>query len=162
VLERAVLDLSLPKLLVLGVLALVIFGPDQLPRIASQAGRALRDLRRLADNAKNDLRDGLGPEFGDFDVNDLNPRNFVRKHLMEDPDGDNPSGAMANGGTTNGSATNSGATNGGATNSGATNSGATNSGAANGETINAGGTMGGMAMQTLTPGERPPYDSEAT
>jgi sec-independent protein translocase protein TatB len=147
VLERAVLDLSLPKLLVLGVLALVIFGPDQLPRLASQAGRALRDLRRLADNARSDLRDGLGPEFGDFDVNDLNPRNFVRKHLMEDPDDDNPSGAMVNGGAANGGAANAGATNGSAT---------------NGETINAGSTLGSTATQTLTPGERPPYDSEAT
>ena len=37
-------DLSLPKLLVLAVIALVIFGPSELPKIASQAGRALRDL----------------------------------------------------------------------------------------------------------------------
>ncbi len=81
-------DLSVLKILVLGVLALVIFGPDQLPKIASQAGRALRDLRRLAESAKADLQDGLGPEFRDFDVNDLNPRNFVRKHLWDDVDGD--------------------------------------------------------------------------
>ena len=39
-------DLSLPKLLVLAVIALVIFGPNELPTIAAQAGRALRDLRR--------------------------------------------------------------------------------------------------------------------
>jgi sec-independent protein translocase protein TatB len=80
-----VFDLSIPKLLVLGVLALVIFGPDQLPKMAAQAGRALRELRRMADGAKADLQDGLGPEFADFDINDLNPRNFVRKHLLEDP-----------------------------------------------------------------------------
>jgi sec-independent protein translocase protein TatB len=78
-----VFDLSITKLLVLAVLAIVIFGPDQLPRIASQAGRALRDLRRLAEGATRDLREGLGPEFGDFEVTDLNPKNFVRKHLME-------------------------------------------------------------------------------
>lgn len=81
-------DLSVLKILVLGVLALVIFGPDQLPKMASQAGRALRDLRRLAESAKADLQDGLGPEFRDFDVNDLNPRNFVRKHLWDDLEGD--------------------------------------------------------------------------
>lgn len=77
-------DLSLPKLLILAVIALVIFGPHELPKIASQAGKALRDLRRIADSAKNDLREGLGPEFGDFDFNDLNPKSFVRKHLMDD------------------------------------------------------------------------------
>ena len=80
-------DLSITKLLVLGVIAIVIFGPDQLPRIASQAGRALRDLRRMAQGATQELREGLGPEFAEFDVTDLNPRNFVRKHLLEDSGG---------------------------------------------------------------------------
>lgn len=81
---RLVFDLSITKLLVLAVLALVIFGPDQLPKIASQAGKMIRDLRRLAEQAKSDLTDGLGPEFADFDVTDLNPRAFVRKHLLDD------------------------------------------------------------------------------
>lgn len=79
-------DLSIGKILVLGVLALVLFGPEQLPRIAAQAGRALRDLRRMADGARADLREGLGPEFSDFDIADLNPKNFVRKHLFDDLD----------------------------------------------------------------------------
>jgi sec-independent protein translocase protein TatB len=82
-----VFDLSLTKLLVLAVIAIVLFGPDQLPRIAVQAGRALRDLRRLAEGARRDLREGLGPEFSDFDFTDLDPRNFVRKHLLEGVDG---------------------------------------------------------------------------
>jgi sec-independent protein translocase protein TatB len=81
-------DLSLPKLLVLAVIALVIFGPHELPKLASQAGRALRDLRRIAEGAKNDLRDGLGPEFADFDLDDLNPKRFVQKHLFDDVNGD--------------------------------------------------------------------------
>ncbi len=77
-------DLSISKLLVLAVIALVIFGPNELPKIASQAGRALRDLRRIAENAKNDLREGLGPEFSDFEIEDLNPKRFVQKHLFDD------------------------------------------------------------------------------
>lgn len=77
-------DLSVTKLLVLAVIALVVFGPHELPRIAQQAGRALRDLRRIAEGAKADLREGLGPEFQDFDFEDLNPRRFVRKHLLDD------------------------------------------------------------------------------
>jgi sec-independent protein translocase protein TatB len=78
-----VFDLSITKLLVLAVLAIVIFGPDQLPKIASQAGRMLRELRRMAEGATDELREGLGPEFADFDVTDLHPKNFVRKHLMD-------------------------------------------------------------------------------
>ena len=81
-------DLSIWKILVLGVIALVIFGPDQLPKMAAQAGRALRELRQMADGATRDLREGLGPEFSDFDMRDLHPANFVRKHLFDDLDGD--------------------------------------------------------------------------
>ena len=81
-------DLSIWKILVLGVIGLVIFGPDQLPKMAAQAGRALRELRQMADGATRDLREGLGPEFSDFDMRDLHPANFVRKHLFDDLDGD--------------------------------------------------------------------------
>ena len=80
-------DLSPFKLLVLAVLALIIFGPKELPKIASQAGRVLRDLRRIAEGAKNDLREGLGPEFQDFEIEDLNPKRFLQKHLLDDLNG---------------------------------------------------------------------------
>jgi sec-independent protein translocase protein TatB len=86
-----VFDLSLTKLLVLAVIGVVIFGPDQLPRVAAQAGRALRQLRQMAMGATEDLRAGLGPEFADFDLADLSPRNFVRKHLIEGLDEDDMS-----------------------------------------------------------------------
>ncbi|HEX4063826.1 MAG TPA: sec-independent translocase [Streptosporangiaceae bacterium] len=80
-------DLSITKLLVLVVIGLVIFGPDQLPKMARQFGGTLRDLRRMAEKARTDLQDGLGPEFADFDIADLNPKSFVRKHLLDDLDG---------------------------------------------------------------------------
>jgi sec-independent protein translocase protein TatB len=80
-------DLSIGKILVLAVIALVVFGPDQLPKMAHQAGQTLRELRKLADGATKDLREGLGPEFADFDVRDLHPANFVRKHLLDGEDG---------------------------------------------------------------------------
>ena len=79
-------DLSLPKLLILAVLALIVFGPNELPKMAAKAGGALRELRKIADGAKSDLREGLGPEFADFDLDDLNPRRFVQKHLLSDLD----------------------------------------------------------------------------
>jgi sec-independent protein translocase protein TatB len=80
-------DLSIGKILVLAVIALVVFGPDQLPKMAHQLGHTLRELRKLADGATRDLREGLGPEFSDFDVRDLHPGNFVRKHLLDGIDG---------------------------------------------------------------------------
>jgi sec-independent protein translocase protein TatB len=93
-----VFDLSLPKLLILAVIALVVFGPNELPKMASKAGKALRELRKIAEGAKTDLRQGLGPEFSDFDLDDLNPRRFVQKHLLSDPGRDDPDGSDASGG----------------------------------------------------------------
>ncbi len=90
-------DLSLPKLLILAVLALLVFGPKELPKMAAQAGRALRELRRIADGAQADLREGLGPEFSDFDFDDLNPRRFVQKHLLSDLNRDDPDGTDVSG-----------------------------------------------------------------
>ena len=38
----------------------------------------------MAQTARNDLKAELGDTVGDFDLADLNPRNFVRKHLLDD------------------------------------------------------------------------------
>src|SRR5215472_2301499 len=81
-------DLSIPKLLVLAVIALVVFGPNELPKIAAQAGRALRDLRQIAEGAMNDLRGELGPELADFEIEDLNPRRLAHQHLFGDLNAD--------------------------------------------------------------------------
>jgi sec-independent protein translocase protein TatB len=119
-------DLSFTKILILAVIALVVFGPDRLPGLASQAGRLLRELRKMAEGARSELQDQLGPEFSQFDINDLNPKHFVRKHLLDDLNGDG-NGTMAAGG---------------------------------------GNGLSPMAASSaeprLSPGERPPYDVEAT
>ena len=89
-------DLSLVKIAVLAVIALVVFGPDQLPKMAAQAGRALRDVRRIAEGARADLQEHLPPELSEFDLNELNPKYFVRKHLL-DPAEDGGTAAAASG-----------------------------------------------------------------
>jgi sec-independent protein translocase protein TatB len=83
--EDGLFDVGLGEMAVLVVLALVIFG-DKLPQVAGQAGRMLRQFRQMANSAKADLQAGLGPEFKDFDIADLHPKTFVRKHLFEDDD----------------------------------------------------------------------------
>jgi len=72
------------EILMLGVIALFIFGPDKLPQVARDAGKMLRQLREMANGARNQLRSELGPEFADLDFDSLNPKTFVRKHLFED------------------------------------------------------------------------------
>ena len=72
------------ELVVIAIVAVLVFGPDRLPEFARTAGRLLRQVRQMVNNAQNDLRSELGPEFADLELQDLNPKNFVRKHLLED------------------------------------------------------------------------------
>ncbi len=81
-------DLSMWKLMVLGVIALIVFGPERLPQLARDAGRTLRQLREMAQTARTELKAELGDTVGEFDFSDLNPRTFVRKHLLDDLDAD--------------------------------------------------------------------------
>ena len=39
---------SIPDILVLSVLALLLFGPDRLPKVMRQAGRVMRDVQRTS------------------------------------------------------------------------------------------------------------------
>jgi sec-independent protein translocase protein TatB len=73
------------ELLVLGVLAVIIFGPERLPKLAADAGRFLRQVRRYVNSAQRDLQRELGPDFGDLTISDLTPRGLVRRALL-DPD----------------------------------------------------------------------------
>lgn len=75
-------DLSLPEIVVLLGLGIVLFGPDKLPQAAASAAKFLRQVRAFSDNARQDLRNELGPEFADLDLEDLNPKTFVRKNLL--------------------------------------------------------------------------------
>src|SRR2546430_17633196 len=66
------------------VVALLVFGPDKLPSVARDAARVLKQLRSMAQGARTQLKSELGPEFADFDLDSLNPRAFVRKHVLDD------------------------------------------------------------------------------
>jgi sec-independent protein translocase protein TatB len=81
-------NLGWGELAVLLVLALFVFGPERLPTMAAEAGRALRKVRLYAKGMTDDLRTELGPELGDVDLASLNPRTFVAKHLLADDDED--------------------------------------------------------------------------
>jgi sec-independent protein translocase protein TatB len=50
------------------------------------AAQFLRRIREFSDSAKRDIRAELGPEFKDFEFEDLNPRRFAKKHLLDGDD----------------------------------------------------------------------------
>ena len=75
--------IGLPELMVIFVVAIFVFGPDRLPDFARQAGRFVRQVRQFTQSARNDIRSELGPEFADFELSDLDPRNAVRKYIND-------------------------------------------------------------------------------
>jgi sec-independent protein translocase protein TatB len=75
--------IGIPEFLVILVVALVVFGPDRLPDFARQAGRLVRQVRTLTRQARDDIRAELGPEYADFELTDLDPRQAIRKHILE-------------------------------------------------------------------------------
>ncbi|MFI5712457.1 sec-independent translocase [Kribbella sp. NPDC051620] len=76
------------EIAVIAIVAILVFGPDRLPEFVRTAAKLLGQVRGMVSKAQNDLREELGPEFADLDVRDLNPRSFVRKHLLDGIDGD--------------------------------------------------------------------------
>ncbi|GGX90290.1 sec-independent translocase [Streptomyces hiroshimensis] len=77
------LDIGPLELVALVVLAVLIFGPDKLPKMIQDVSRTLRKIRQFSESAKEDIRSELGPEFKDFEFEDLNPKAFVRKHVLD-------------------------------------------------------------------------------
>ena len=83
-------DIGTGELLALAVLALLVLGPEKLPEYAADAARFIRQLRKMANEARTEVTRELGPELEglDLDLRDLNPRSLVRKHLLDDLDDD--------------------------------------------------------------------------
>lgn len=79
-------DIGPLELIALAVIAMLVLGPDKLPRYAADAARVLRQVHRMANDAKAEMSRGLGPELQDISMADLNPRSLVRKHLLEPVD----------------------------------------------------------------------------
>ncbi|GAA2287566.1 MULTISPECIES: sec-independent translocase [Streptomyces] len=74
-------DIGPLELVTLIVLAVLVFGPDKLPKVIQDVTRTIRKIREFSESAKNDIREELGPEFKDFEFEDLNPKTFIRKQL---------------------------------------------------------------------------------
>lgn len=76
------IDFNLSEIVVLAVLAVIIFGPEKLPELARKTARVLNYVRSIANDARGQLKQELGPEFSDLKLADLNPKNFVAKHVL--------------------------------------------------------------------------------
>ncbi len=83
---------GLPELAVLVAVAGIVAGPERLPRLARDLARMIRSLRRLADDARDELRE-VSPELADLDLRDLRPRALVQRQIalvLDDSTPDRP------------------------------------------------------------------------
>jgi sec-independent protein translocase protein TatB len=90
--------LTFEKLLLIGLIAVILIGPDRLPGYAAQFGRLIRSLRDMANGAKSRMREEMGPDYDDVDWKKLDPRQYdprriIREALTED--GSEAGGAAA-------------------------------------------------------------------
>ncbi|MFE1797490.1 sec-independent translocase [Streptomyces sp. NPDC059517] len=77
-------DIGPLELVTIVVLAVLVFGPEKLPKMIQDVTRTIRKIREFSESAKADIREELGPEFKDFEFEDLNPKTFIRKQLDND------------------------------------------------------------------------------
>jgi len=54
-----VFDIGLQEILVIGVIALLVFGPSKLPELGRMAGRAMREFRRASDEFRSTVETNL-------------------------------------------------------------------------------------------------------
>jgi sec-independent protein translocase protein TatB len=87
-------DIGLFEFVALAVIALVVFGPDKLPKMAADAARLLRELKQMASGARRELSEALGPELSELkDLQNLDPRGFVKRNFLDVLDEDDTEGS---------------------------------------------------------------------
>lgn len=78
------MGLTFDKLLVILVIALIVLGPERLPYYAQKLGELVKGMKRMADGAKERVKDEMGPEFDDIDWAQLDPRQYDPRRIIRD------------------------------------------------------------------------------
>ena len=76
------------EIVLLALIAVFVLGPDRMPEYAAKLARGIRKLRVMAEGAKGQLKEQLGPEYEDinwqqYDPRQYDPRRIVREALVE-------------------------------------------------------------------------------
>ncbi len=75
-----VFGLGAGEIAVIAIIAVILWGPEKLPELATKLARLIKFFRQVANNAQSSVRTELGPGFEDFDITD--PRGSVRRYVM--------------------------------------------------------------------------------
>lgn len=79
-----VFGLTFEKLLLIGVVAAFLLGPERLPKYAGQLGDVVRRIRTMGVGAKERMREEMGPEFDEVDWKKLDPRQYDPRRIIRD------------------------------------------------------------------------------
>lgn len=82
--------LTFEKLIIIGVVAAFVIGPERLPHYASVLAKFVRQLRDFTNGAKTRMKEEMGPDFDEVEWKKLDPRQYdprriIRDALLEDP-----------------------------------------------------------------------------
>lgn len=78
------MGLTFDKILVILVIAMFVLGPERLPVYAKKLGELVRNIKRMADGAKDRLKEEMGPEFDEVDWQQLDPRQYDPRRIIRD------------------------------------------------------------------------------
>lgn len=71
-------DIGFGELLLLGIVGLVILGPDKLPQYAAQAARFIRQIRTQVSDARSSIVEAAAIDADTLrDLKDLDPRRIL-------------------------------------------------------------------------------------
>ena len=76
--------LTIEKLILIGIIAIFLIGPDRLPAYSAQFARLIRQLRDMASGAKERMREEMGPDFDDVDWKKLDPRQYDPRRIIRE------------------------------------------------------------------------------
>ena len=76
--------LSFEKIIIIAVIAVLILGPERLPKYAAQLARFTKTVRDMASGARDRMREEMGPEFEDIDWTKLDPRQYDPRRIIRD------------------------------------------------------------------------------
>lgn len=76
--------ISANEFIVLLAVAAIVLGPERLPQYTQQLTRLVRELRRMAQGATEQVRTELGPDFDDVDWRKLDPRQYDPRRIVRD------------------------------------------------------------------------------
>ena len=95
--------LTFDKLLVIGVIAVFLLGPERLPGYAAKLAQLVKGLRAMANNAKDRMKEEMGDEYDETEWQKLDPRRYdprriIREALLDEVVGspDSSAGAAPN------------------------------------------------------------------